>query len=95
MWKTNQNSDSFDNITKIEEEEYTYPWNNEQLNFDIIIDITTNKEEIQDLEIIIPDENFSDEEEKNNTRNENESVINLVKKNLDYEGQTVKKNRDK
>ena len=91
MWKTNQNSDSFDNITKIEEEEYTYPWNNEQLNFDI----TTNKEEIQDLEIIIPDENFSDEEEKNNTRNENESVINLVKKNLDYEGQTVKKNRDK
>ena len=95
MWKTNQNSDSFDNITKIEEEEYTYPSNNEQLNFDIIIDITTNKEEIQDLEIIIPDENFSDEEEKNNTRNENESVINLVKKNLDYEGQTVKKNRDK
>ena len=93
MWDTNQNSDSFD--TKKEEEEFTYPWNNEQLNFDIISDITTNKEKIQDLEIIIPDGNFSDVEEKNNTQDENENVINLVKKDLDYKGQNVKKKRDK
>ena len=92
MW-TNQNSDFFD--TKKEEEEYTYPWNNEQLNFDIIIDITTNKEENQDFEIIISEENFSDEEEKNNTRDENENVIYLVKRDLNYEGQNDKKKRDK
>ena len=92
MW-TNQNSDFFD--TKKEEEEYTYPWNNDQLNFDIIIDITTNKEENQDLEIIISEENFSDEEEKNNTRDENENVIYLVKRDLNYEGQNDKKKRDK
>ena len=101
MWITNTNSDPFDNINKIEEEEYTYPWNNDQLNFDIICDISTNKEKKPDIEIIIPDEIFSDEEEKNNTHNEKENgngnVIHLIKKDLNSENENVnfKKKRDK
>ena len=103
MWITNENSDPFHNTIKIEDEEYTYPWNNDQLNFDIICDISTNKEKESDIEIIIPNEIFSDEEEKNNTHNEkgngngNGNVILLIKKDLNNENEkeNFKKKRDK
>ena len=95
MWETNQNYDPFDNKSKIEEEEYTYPWNNDQLNFDIISDIMTNKEKNPVIETIIPEEIFSEEEEKNNTHNENENVIYLIKKDLNYGNEKLKKKRDK
>ena len=95
MWKTNQNSDPFDNISKTGDEEYTYPWNNEQLNFDIISDIMTNKEKKQDFEILFSEEIVTNEEEENNFRDENENVIYLIKKDVNYENENFKKKRDK
>ena len=95
MRETNQNSDPFDNISREGEEEYTYPWNNDQLNFNIISDIMTNKEKNPVIETIIPEEIFSEEEEKNNTHNENENVIYLIKKDLNYGNENFKKKRDK
>ena len=98
MWNTYQNSDPFDNLSKIEEEEYTYPWNNEQLNFDIIGNIMTNEEKKSDFEILISEDIVLDEEENNNTHiehKENENVIHLVKIDLNNGNEHFKKKRDK
>ena len=95
MRKTNQNSDPYDNISKNGDEEYIYPWNNEQLNFDIISDIMTNKEKKRDYEILCSEEIVIDEEEEKNFHEESENVINLIKKDLNYENENYKKKRDK
>ena len=95
MRETNQNSDPFDNINQTGDEEYTYPWNNEQLNFDIISDIMTNKEKKQDFEILFSEKIVTDEEEEKNFHEESENVINLIKKDLNYENENYKKKRDK
>ena len=95
MRETNQNSDPFDNINQTGDEEYTYPWNNEQLNFDIISDIMTNKEKKKDFEILFSEKIVTDEEEEKNFHEESENVINLIKKDLNYENENYKKKRDK
>ena len=95
MRETNQNSDPFDNINQTGDEEYTYPWNNEQLNFDIISDIMTNKGKKKDFEILFSEKIVTDEEEEKNFHEESENVINLIKKDLNYENENYKKKRDK
>ena len=95
MFEANQSFDPF--VIKYKEQEFTYPWNNGQLNFDIINQIETNKEEKQDIEITISERTFSDDEENNytQTENENEIVIYLAKTELNYVDQTIKTKKEK
>ena len=89
MWKVKECFDYFDNMSRYEEEENIYPWNNEQLNFDIISDISTNKEKKQDFERV-SDETFPHETEINEATHENENVIHLVKKEKNYAQNKIK-----
>ena len=98
MRETNQNSDPFDNISREGEEEYTYPWNNDQLNFNIISDIMTNKEQKRNFEILFSEENVTYEEKENNFHDESvnlTNVIYLIKKDVNYENENLKKKRGK
>ena len=96
MRETNQNSDPFDNISREGEEEYTYPWNNDQLNFNIISDIMTNKEQKRNFEILFSEENVTYEEKENNFHDESvnlTNVIYLIKKDVNYENENLKKKK--
>ena len=98
MRETNQNSDPFDNISREGEEEYTYPWNNDQLNFNIISDIMTNKEQKRNFEILFSEKIVTDEEEEKNFHDESvnlTNVIYLIKKDVNYENENLKKKRGK